>query len=238
LTLWGTTPWRTVAQADIGISADIDDIGLPPDLAPPLALSDDGRSIGYGTGKIRGVWSTRRGERLDRLRDRDMGGDFALSPTGALALSTYPPRLWEMRTGRLVARLGGRADEVGGAAFSPGDRYVATFGRDTVRVWTADAGKPVSTVLTGGVVSAAFGHDGRLLLTSGLDGVAVWDPETGKQVAKLVERSTKALLVAFADGDRAVLVSDGDAVQILRCDACRPFDELTGLAERRTRPRR
>ncbi len=237
-TLWDTSPWRRLSRVDIGAELPVDEVVLPPHVGPSVSLSDDGRRVGYATSRDHGVWSTTRGRRLDRLVDRAArGGDISVSSMGALAVSTSPPRLWATRSGRLVARLGTRSKTIAKATFSPDDRRVATLGEDAVRIWATRSGKLLATLGTQAAGDAAFNADGRLLLTASYaDGVDVWEVQTGRHVTKLLERSMSELVVAFADEGRTVLALDGDSVELIPCDPCRPLDELRRLAEHRVEP--
>lgn len=230
-TLWTTSSWKAIAHIDVGDFLSVND-GYPTLRGGvPLALSDEGHRLGLLSKRKTGVWATSSGKRLGRLAGA--GGDLVLDQAGSLALSTSPPRLWKARTGQLVARLQGISSAVGGA-LSPDGRFAATFDGENVQVWATDSGERVSTISTPGAVSADFSHDDRLLLiASAIDGVSLWQSETGELIGKLLERPAESAIASFTDDERAVAILGGDAVQVLHCDACRHFDEVTRIAERR-----
>ena len=128
----------------------------------------------------------------------------AFSPDGRLlATGGYNGvRLWDTNTGRPVADLRGRTDEVTSVAFSPDGRLLATPGYGdqtvwlwdprtdkTVWLWDPRTGEPVGDPLTGhtgDVSSVAFSPDGRLLASASNDGtVRLWDRDTGEPVGDL-----------------------------------------------------
>jgi WD40 repeat protein/serine/threonine protein kinase/tetratricopeptide (TPR) repeat protein len=123
-------------------------------------------------------------------------------------------RLWDTRTGRLVAdlqSLTGRS--ILTKAFSADGRQLVTGSTDgTARVWDAATGRPVSGWVrhAGLVAHASFSPDGRLVVTSGQDKVAlVWDAETTRQVAEL-PHGRAVRCAAFSPDGRRVVTGTGD----------------------------
>jgi WD40 repeat protein len=118
-------------------------------------------------------------------------------------------RLWNVRTGKLIAIILGDSDFPPGEfsmqivkwALSPdGLRIVAGLEDGSVRLWDGKSGKLISALIgQGGRMSAcAFSPDGRLLATGnrrdyGSTGrhetcVKLWDAATGAELATLAER--------------------------------------------------
>jgi RNA polymerase sigma factor (sigma-70 family) len=116
---------------------------------PMLAFSADGKVLAaaassggnWGVETVLQVWDLETGHllcRLERVSNR-----FALSPDGKSLITTIgdpdwsePPRLWEVATGKLRARVGGHLGGVHAADFSPDGRLLATGSQDTtVLVW-------------------------------------------------------------------------------------------------------
>ena len=146
-------------------------------------------------------------------------------------------RIWEVETGREIARLDHRRMEggkstVSSARFSPdGTRIVTTTYRDggSVFIWDASALRgPTSAspqVITeplvtfsghqGWVTSAAFSPDGKVVASGGYDNVVrLWDPLTGKQVAAPLGSGqvhhTKRIRSVVFSADGGQLLSAGD----------------------------
>jgi RNA polymerase sigma factor (sigma-70 family) len=108
-----------------------------------VAFSADGKVLaaatsGFGyfdrdhTIQVRDVKTGKVLCRLEQVSDR-----FALSPDGkSLVTMGSPPRLWEVTTGKVRARIRGHSNTVWTASFSPDGRLLATGGQDTtVLVW-------------------------------------------------------------------------------------------------------
>src|SRR5262249_58551916 len=95
------------------------------------------------------------------------GGGLAPSGGGGASYEPRQVRLWDGRTGRLIARLDGPGGKVGRVIFSPDGSLLLTQAPfDTfVKVWDARTGKPL-TDLRGHadyVIDAVFSPDGRLV---------------------------------------------------------------------------
>lgn len=85
-------------------------------------------------------------------------------------------RVWEVATGKEVARMP-HGDGVTSVAFSPDGRYVVSGSNDgTARVWEAATGKEVARMThKSWVSSVAFSPDGRYVVSGSWDGTAqVW----------------------------------------------------------------
>jgi WD40 repeat protein len=83
-------------------------------------------------------------------------------------------RIWEARSGHLLAALQGHAGVVYGVALSNDGRLAASGGVDgTVRLWEARSGELLATLQghAGVVWGVALSADGRLLASGGDDGM-------------------------------------------------------------------
>lgn len=90
-------------------------------------------------------------------------------------------RLWEVSTGRLIAKLDGY-----GAKFNPDGTRIVTAKEDgTAKLWDGLTGELLIT-LTGHatfVSSVEFSPDGNSLMTASLDTIRLWDAETYQLLA-------------------------------------------------------
>jgi WD40 repeat protein len=106
---------------------------------------------------------------------------------GARQIGPGAVRLWDMRTGRLLRRLGDTSDQFMAVAISPDSRHVAAGcgikgGKGAVRVWEVDTGSLVWSTEdhTAEVLALAFSRDGTSLATGAADGlVKVRDAQRG-----------------------------------------------------------
>lgn len=100
---------------------------------------------------------------LHRLQGHSLavlGADFSRDGNVlATASADRTTKLWDMRSGSLMATLAGHAAEVDSVAFSHDDRYVATASYDlTVKVWDLATKAEVATIVT-------IGADGYVIET-------------------------------------------------------------------------
>jgi WD40 repeat protein len=142
---------------------------------------------------------------------------IAFSPDGRLLLTfgDKSARVWEVKSGRQIAVIGG-ASYVDMAAFSPDGGYVVTANQDaTARVSEARTGGELM-VLRGHqsiVWSAQFSSDGNSVVTASEDGTArVWSVDTGLELRGHVR---PVLAVGFSpNGDRVVTSSFDETARI------------------------
>jgi WD40 repeat protein/serine/threonine protein kinase len=109
----------------------------------------------------------------------------AFNPGGTMLASGCgdgPVRLWDVATGREIARLEGHDKESKDSQFSPDGSLLATTGIDrTIRLWDVASHAPVAVLRghTDTVWQAAFSPDGKLLASCSHDKtIRLWD--TGK----------------------------------------------------------
>jgi WD40 repeat protein len=198
-----------------------------------VTFAPDGTKLAVGTWKLGNQpamvtvweWPTRR--RLAEL------GDFpgsvnvlAFSPDGVRLVvgdSSGKVRLWNLGTGRELARWQPHDPPIIGLAFSPDDRLIATSShadRD-IRLWDASSGGPRGTLrVPPGVAAVAFSPDGTLLAIARGDGIAaLLDVASGRQVGAFRVPSGSLQAVAFSEDGRLLATGGSDgSVRLWKVD--------------------
>jgi WD40 repeat protein/DNA-binding SARP family transcriptional activator len=125
------------------------------------------------------IWDWRRGKLIRELPALAEG--IAFSHDGrriATAPLTGPARIWDVRSGRVLARLTGHTGAVYDVAFAPDDSIVATAGADgSVRLWDPRTARQDVALRAheGPVWDVDFSHDGSKLASSSPEGIVrVW----------------------------------------------------------------
>jgi WD40 repeat protein/energy-coupling factor transporter ATP-binding protein EcfA2 len=121
--------------------------------------------------------------------------------------------IWDVASGRLVRRLGGRGDPVRVAAFAPdGARVLTIAAGGAPRLWDARTGRALRVLGARPAGGGSFSTDGRLVLVVG-EGrdVTVWSARTGRLVRRLRDPRPVRSAV-FAPSGRKVLSASRDGV--------------------------
>jgi WD40 repeat protein len=177
----------------------------------------------------------RRGTALGDL-DRAGRPPAALSPDGralATACATGAFRLLDVKTGRLLAALGGPADAVHRLAVAPDGRHVATANsRGEVRIWDLVSRQPVGRFAAHSnlATALAFSPDGRVLACYGADQTPrLWDWKSGRLLARLTGHRGTVRGLAFRPDGRALATASSDAtVRLWDVPSGRPRATLRG----------
>jgi WD40 repeat protein len=148
----------------------------------------------------------------------------AFDPPGArvVILASGGPRLFDLATGRELARLGKTGADH--AAFSPDGTRVVTSDRAPVaRVWDAATGRERARLEghQGAVRCAAFSPDGRHVVTGSEDATArIVDADTGREEATLRGHRLDVHAVAFTpDGKQVITASSDGTARLWPVDA-------------------
>jgi WD40 repeat protein len=151
---------------------------------------------------------------------------IAVTADGARAVSGGNDgivRLWDLATGRELARLSGHVGLVNSVAVTAdGSRAVSGGDDGTVRVWDLPARRELAKLSghTGPVRGVAIIADGSRAVSGGDDGtVRVWDLAAGRELAKFAGHAGPVRGVAVAaDGSRIVSGGDDRTVRVWAWD--------------------
>jgi hypothetical protein len=196
-------------------------------LAPvaAVAYSPDGALLAIGSYGRVSIWDTREAKPV-RTITHVLGAvnDLKFSPDGAmLAVSGGQPsargdlRLFDVKTGQLLANLGGHADVVACVAFSADGHTLASASFDkTVRLWDVPT-RQLRHALTGHsdfVYSVAFSPKGDWLVSASKDRtVRLIDTATGASKLTFSGMDSEVLAVAVSP-DGSQVVSSGYEPQL------------------------
>jgi WD40 repeat protein/serine/threonine protein kinase len=197
-----------------------------------VAFGPDGKRLASaGNGWLK-MSDAQTGQKLldFKVRDRNSHPGFrlAFSPDGkrlASGSSTYDRaknaytsvevKVSDAQTGQEFLSLKGHTALVGGLAFSPDGKRLASSSLDkTVRLWDAQTGQELFT-LKGGAYSVAFSPDGKRLASGGDNTVTVWDAQTGQELLSLQGHTGWVGGIAFSpDGKRLASGAEDKTVQV------------------------
>jgi WD40 repeat protein len=152
------------------------------------------------------------------------------SPDGSRLASAFwdtTVKVWDARSGALLATLGGHTNVVTAVCYSPdGSRLASASDDGTVKVWDARSGAELVT-LRGHthrwVVAVCYSPDGTHLASALWDGahpyepgeVKVWDTRSGAEVATLRGHTGYVYSVAYSpDGSRLASASLDNTVKL------------------------
>jgi len=123
-------------------------------------------------------------------------------------------RLWDVKTGKMIAEPLRHTAAVTGAFFSPdGLRVLTTSADRTARTWDVLTGEASPIVFKHGaaVLYAEYSPDGRWIVTAGEDGAArVWDADTGEPVSPVLEHQGPIVRAHFNPQGNQVLTASKD----------------------------
>jgi WD40 repeat protein/serine/threonine protein kinase len=194
--------------------------------AAAAVFSSDGSKIvtAGADGTVR-IWSAASGALVRQLRDQRQGSTrwryygVAVSShfVAAIDLTGKTVHVWDAETGAQVAELGNDAPGVALIAFSSDGRWLASSGRDEVRVFDTMTWRQAVTIVGPRVRSLSFDPTGLRLAVGTYDGMAsVWEIPTGVRVRSLRDPGGASVdVVAFSrDGVLVATASRDGTVQV------------------------
>src|SRR5262245_30599575 len=136
---------------------------------------------------------------------------------GAREIGPGAVRVWDLRTGRLLRRLGDPADQVMAVAVSSDGRQVAAGGgtgggKGGVSVWDTQTGKAAwsATDIAKEVLAVAFAPDGSSLAVGSADGeVLICDAKTGRVARTWADHEGGATSVTFSPDGKTLYCGQG-----------------------------
>lgn len=137
------------------------------------------------------------------------------SPSGQLLLTPTEVgvELWDLKTGRLMARLNSKS-LINFATFSPDGRFIAAASLDgSVQLWETSSFQRIAELVghTATVRKVAFSPDGKHLATASDDKtVRIWSIPYGKELSSFVGYSGPVMDARFSPDGRVLATSSTD----------------------------
>jgi hypothetical protein len=167
------------------------------------------------------------------LRHSDWVGNARFSPDDSLVITASrddTAKIWDAKTGMLVAGPLRHKNWVVSACFSPDGKWVLTASDDgTARVWDARTGQPVGEAMRhdAPVDHAEFSPDGLRVVTASADRTArIWDSQTGREVAEPLWHRDRVTGAQFnRDGSRVVTACRDGTARVWDARTGQPLSE-------------
>jgi WD40 repeat protein/serine/threonine protein kinase len=204
----------------------------PDRILPMPEFSPDGRQIlTNGDDGVSQLWDASTGALLTSIPGTSHRGwfvdvDSAFSPDSSrIAVRRAGDRdvdIRDARTGDLVYRLSGHADEIMQSSFSPDGRRILTSSRDgSVRIWSAGTGAQLLRLAGAeSIASAVWRPDGTRVAAGTTDGtLLLWDASTGRLVGTWKGHDRSVQVRFSPDGTRLATASWDGKVRIWDPDA-------------------
>lgn len=242
----------TVYLWDTHANRMLDVIPAPTDNINSLAFGPGGRTLVWAAQDDQSVWvwnvwrhsliqripapAPNGGTSVERVAVRPDGNTIAF---GDMAGERTTIRLWDMRRRQMTSLPLGKVGGVGGLAFSPNGRLLASAGLDgKVRLFDLTRDRRVATLrghtsagATPAVYAVAFSPNGRVLASAAGDGAIVfWDVASHRELgAPLTQHTAAAYGVAFSgDGKTVASASLDGTVRLWDVGSKRALLTLTG----------
>jgi WD40 repeat protein/serine/threonine protein kinase len=179
--------------------------------------SDGTRIVTAGAGV--GVWDASTGDSVRELKAGDTPLNYmrvAVSPEliAAIDMTGATVHVWDAETGLLRAELSTDGPEMALLAFSADGRWIATSGRDEVRVFDTSTWKQVAAIPGPRVRSFSFDPTGPRLAVGTNDGSAsIWEVPSGARLHWLRNGGGSVDAVAFSSDGALVATGSRDGME-------------------------
>ncbi|HEX8113840.1 MAG TPA: protein kinase, partial [Kofleriaceae bacterium] len=186
-------------------------------------FSPDGSRIitAGGDGTVR-IWNAASGAPIRELRYRgDVSkrwGYYAVAMSShfvaAIDVTGRTVHVWDVETGAQIAELGNDAPGIALVAFSADGHWIATAGRDEVRVFDTSTWQQASKIPGPRVRSLSFDPTGPRLAVGTYDGVAsIWEIPRGASVRRLRSSGASVDATAFSRDGLLVATASRDGME-------------------------
>ena len=220
--VWDSRPFR------------VDESTFEPHGVENLQIDDAGRRV-LDSDRLghAGVWSLDTGRQvldlsagihrvprtIGRVTADDVFVDAALSADGRRVVALDPDgddaQVWDVASGKSVARLRGAGDMGGAPSVDADGARATTLGETGVRIWDARTGTLLRTLDTGPVERALLDHAGQRVLVVRAGEASVWDTATGTRAANLTSLGTGVQHFRFSrDGKLLAGVDEAGSVRV------------------------
>ena len=196
-----------------------------------VAFSPDGRYLASGAmDKTAKIWQLETNSVVHTISDSYDIRDLTFSLDGRqLATASATVKLWDVKTGSMVADLSVAGEGADKLAYSPDGKTLITASSDrSIKVWDLKSNRVIRTLLkqAGTPSHLAYAPDGSLLAVVLSDqDIQLWSMNTGKQVATLQGHSTEVSEIAFSPDSR--LLASGSMDQTVKLWNLESYKEIT-----------
>ena len=171
----------------------------------------DGKILDWSDNKIQ-LWETRAfKDKLTFANDPVFYASRAASPDGMIHVRENKKErmlyLWNMKTGKPIAKLSGNTKSVRTLAFSPDRSILAGGFRNAIRIWDTKTGKQQKFIMLRNrtVMTLTFSHNGNLLASGNSDkSIHLWETETWQHKVTLSGHNDSLRTLAFSPDDKTL----------------------------------
>ncbi|MBL8809745.1 MAG: PD40 domain-containing protein [Planctomycetaceae bacterium] len=219
----------SASNVQIPMRAARESLSLPSVAIPTVAVSPDGGNVyaPLNNGGELAMWDLTTGDQTLVFKGQHASQIWCvgISPDGSTVATTSrdkTAKLWDAKTGDLLATMECQNDRLNCLTYSPSGKYIVTGtgkqwphspkGPVSARIWDATTGKQVSEfkVHQDTIRDARFSADETHVLTSSEDHTArLWEVVTGKETHVFSHTSSITSMAFSPDGKKILTASAG-----------------------------